>query len=50
MKLKDLLNEVSDTAYTIHRMTDAGQNAVQDFIDDNNIDSKRTPIYFIITY
>lgn len=35
------VNEVSDTAYTIHRMTDAGQNAVQDFIDDNGLDAEK---------
>lgn len=36
-----IVNEVSDTAYTIHRMTDAGQNAVQDFIDDNGLNAEK---------
>ena len=41
MKLKNLLKEVSDAAYTIHRFTDCGQNAAQDFIDDNKIDGEK---------
>jgi hypothetical protein len=41
IKLKPLLKEVSDAAYTIHRFTDCGQNAAQDFIDDNNIDAEK---------
>lgn len=41
IKLKELLNEVSDEAYTLHRFTNCGQNAAQDFIDDNKIDAKK---------
>jgi hypothetical protein len=41
IKLKPLLKEVSDSAYTIHRFTNCGQNAAQDFIDDNNIDAEK---------
>ncbi len=41
MKLKSLLKEVSDEAYTIHRFTNCGQNAAQDFIDDNNVDGEK---------
>jgi hypothetical protein len=41
IKLKSLLKEVSDEAYTIHRFTSCGQNAAQDFIDDNNIDGEK---------
>jgi hypothetical protein len=41
MKLKNLLKEVSDVAYTIHRFTNCGQNAAQDFIDDNKIDGEK---------
>jgi hypothetical protein len=38
---KESVNEVTDTTYTIHRMTDAGQNAVQNFIDDNGLDAEK---------
>jgi hypothetical protein len=35
------INEVSDEAYTLHRFTNCGQNAAQDFIDDNKIDAEK---------
>ena len=38
---KELMKEVSDEAYTLHRFTACGQNAAQDFIDDNKIDAKK---------
>jgi hypothetical protein len=41
IRLKNLLNEVSDEAYTLHRFTACGQNAAQDFIDDNKIDAEK---------
>ena len=43
---ESFLNEaVSQEAYSIHSITQCGQDAAQDFIDDNNIDSEK-----LITY
>lgn len=48
---EEFLNEsatneaVSQEAYRIHSITQCGQDAAQDFIDDNNIDSEK-----LITY
>ena len=43
---EQFLNEaVSQEAYRIHSITQCGQDAAQDFIDDNNIDSEK-----LITY
>jgi hypothetical protein len=39
------VNEVSDEAYLIHRFTSSGQDAAQNFIDDNNIDAKKLVKY-----
>jgi hypothetical protein len=45
IKLKSLLKEVSDEAYAIHRFTNCGQDAAQNFIDDNNIDAEKLVKY-----
>ena len=39
------VNEVSDETYLIHRFTSSGQDAAQNFIDDNNIDAKKLVKY-----
>ena len=39
------MKEVSDEAYAIHRFTNCGQDAAQNFIDDNNIDAEKLVKY-----
>ena len=46
---KESVNEVSDEAYKIHRFTTSGQDAAQNFIDDNNIDAKKLVKYLTPT-
>jgi hypothetical protein len=37
--------DISQEAFTIHSITKSGQDAVQNFIDDNNIDAKKLVAY-----
>lgn len=44
--LNESINEqVSMDAVYIHQITGAGQNAIQNFIDDNGLDSKKLADY-----
>ena len=46
-QVRNLINEasVSQEAYIIHTITQCGQDAAQNFIDDNKLDGKKLAAY-----